>query len=594
MPISDAPTRRRREIVMAFDACMMRAVLDELSTGFPNARIEKVVMPQNDEVDLLIHAGRTSGRLVLNVGPNAPRMQLSHVARENPKVPPMFCMLLRKRLTGARITRVSQIGFDRIACLELAATDEMGFPLSFKLICEIMGKYANLILLDAEDVIVSALKMIDFSASAIRQILPGLRYEPPTPQDKCSPLDITREGVLSRLRDFPCERTVERFITATYAGVATQIAHELCYRTCGMTDVPLCRVDAEALSRTLLLWSRQLADGIYIPTIVLDGAGKPREYAYMPLSYLAEGGEVRRFSDLGEMMDVFFAEKDRMERLHCRAHDLLQLLRNAQARTEKKLALQRAALLDSEQAEDYKRAADLITANLYQLKRGMTAFTCIDYYDESCPERTVPLDERLSPAQNAQRLYKKYTKCKTAKEVLTRCIAEWEQELLYLDSVHDFLMRASTEQELSDIREELYRAGYASKLRGYRPERKNRQRPLETVTSGGYTVLIGRNNLQNDEITFKIAHKGDLWFHVKDLPGSHVILRCEGEEPPEADYTEAAALAAGHSRATGDLVAVDYTRVKQVKKPAGAKPGFVIYHTNYTAYVKPKRLDGAK
>jgi len=574
---------------MAFDACMMRAVLHELWQSFPNARIEKVVMPQNDEVDLLIHAGRSSGRLVFNVGPNSPRMQLSEVARENPKVPPNFCMFLRKHLTGARIVGVRQIGFDRVACLELSATNEMGFPLTLKILCEIMGKYANFILLDENDTILSALKMIDFSASSVRQILPGLRYTPPEDRKRLSPLTVDEGLFFERLHAFATERTVESFITSTYAGIATQIAHELCYRACGALDVPVCHADEKRLYRVFSAWQVGLTDHAYTPTVVYGEGGKPREYAYMPLTYFGDTAPVRTFSSVGELMDVYFAEKDRMERLHCRAHDLLQLLNNAETRTKKKLALQRASLLDSERAEEYKRAGDLITANLYQLKRGMTSFVAVDYYEEGCPERTVTLDGRLSPAQNAQRMYKQYTKCKTAKEVLTRCIAQWEQELLYLDSVRDFLMRASTEQELTDIREELYGAGYASKMRGYRPERASKQKPLQTQTSGGYTVLIGRNNLQNDTITFKIADKGDLWFHVKDMPGSHVILRCAGEEPPEADYTEAAALAAGHSKATGDLVAVDYTRVKQVKKPAGAKPGFVIYHTNYTAYVKPAR-----
>lgn len=574
---------------MAFDACMMRAVLHELWQEFPNARIEKVVMPQNDEVDLLIHAGRSSGRLVFNVGPNSPRMQLSEVARENPKVPPNFCMFLRKHLTGARIVAVGQIGFDRVACLTLSATNEMGFPLTLKLMCEIMGKYANLILLDEKDTILSALKMIDFSASSVRQILPGLRYMPPEDRKKLSPLTVDEGLFFERLAAFAPERTVEGFITSTYAGIATQIAHELCYRACGALDVPLCHADTARLYRVFSDWQRTLIDHAYTPTVVYGEGGKPREYAYMPLTYFGNNAPTRSFLSNGELMDVYFAEKDRMERLHCRAHDLLQLLGNAEARTKKKLALQRASLLDSERAEEYKRAGDLITANLYQLKRGMTSFVAIDYYEDGCPERTVTLDGRLSPAQNAQRMYKQYTKCKTAKEVLTKCIAQWEQELLYLDSVRDFLMRASTEQELTDIREELYGAGYASKMRGYRPERASKQKPLQTQTSGGYTVLIGRNNLQNDTITFKMADKGDLWFHAKDLPGSHVILRCAGEEPPEADYTEAAALAAGHSKATGELVAVDYTRVKHIKKPAGAKPGFVIYHTNYTAYVKPMR-----
>ncbi len=575
---------------MAFDACMMRAVLHEFKENFDGARIEKVVMPQNDEVDLLIHAGRRSGRLVFNVGPNAPRMQLTEVARENPQVPPMFCMFLRKKLNGGRIVRAYQLNFDRIACFEITAGDEMGFERTYILVCEIMGKYANLILLDSDRKILSALKMIDFSASTVRQILPGLLYSTPDMQGKVSPIDVERDAFLRAVAAFAPERTVEKMITSVYAGIATQIAHQLCYLATGAVDVPLCQADHGKLADVFFSWQARLRDHNYEPTLIYDGADKPKDYAYMPLTYVGEDMRSASFPTLGSLMDAYFSEKDRIERVHNRAHDLLQLLSHAEARTKKKLALQREALADSDRAEEYKRSGDLITANLYRLKRGMTSFVAVDYFDEACPERTLPLDGRLSPSQNAQRMYKLYNKCKTAKQVLTGCIAEWERELAYLESVSDFLSRASCEQDLKDIREELYRAGYASKMKDYRPEKTSKQKPLETKTAGGYTLLIGRNNIQNDAITFKMADKGDLWFHVKDMPGSHVVLRCNGEEPSEADYTEAAAIAAGHSKATGDLVAVDYTRVRHVKKPSGAKPGFVIYHTNYTAYVKPKTV----
>jgi predicted ribosome quality control (RQC) complex YloA/Tae2 family protein len=236
-----------------------------------------------------------------------------------------------------------------------------------------------------------------------------------------------------------------------------------------------------------------------------------------------------------------------------------------------------------------KKGADLITANIYRLKKGMDSFTAVDYYDENCPETVITLDPRLDPSKNAQRLYKLYNKSKTAKRVLTEQIETWEKELIYLDSVRSFLDRAETEQDLNDIRDELYRSGYSSKMKDYKPQKKTKLRPMEFVTSGGYTLLVGRNNIQNDELTFKAAEKGDLWFHVKDLPGSHVILLCGGEEPSEEDYTEACGVAAYYSQATADLVAVDYTRVKNIKKPPGSKPGFVTYKTNYTAYVRPMK-----
>ncbi len=573
---------------MAFDACMMRAVLDEYSREFTDAKIEKVLQPQNDEIDLVIHSGRTSRRLVFNVGPNAPRLQLSDKAKENPLKAPMFCMFLRKHLTGARIVGVEQPGFDRIARFRLACYDEMGFPTEKRLVCEIMGKYANLILLDSDDKVISALKIIDFAASTVRQILPGLHYTFPDKQDKLSPLVFDRALFFSRLAEFPVTRTAEKFITSTYSGVATQIARELVFRATGTVDALVSELDADKFFSVISEWQQLLLNGNYTPTVAIDATGKPMDYSYMDITYLGDAVTVHHFDTLRELFDMYFAEKDRIERIRQRAHDLITLLNNAVARTERKLAIQREALRDSENGEKYKKQADLITANIYRIQRGMDSFTCADYYDENCPEITIALDTRLSPSQNAQRLYKLYNKSKTAKTVLTEQISIWERELVYLDSVRAFLDKAESEDDLAEIREELYRSGYSSKLQGYRPQKKFKMKPMELCTSGGYTLYVGRNNIQNDHLTFKIASKWDIWFHVKDMPGSHVILVTDGEEPSETDYTEAAEVAAYYSKATAGPVAVDYTEVKNVKKPSGSKPGFVIYKTNYTAYVTPR------
>lgn len=573
---------------MAFDACMMRASLHEFSTQFPEAKIEKVLQPRSDEIDLVVHHGRTSRRLVFNVGPNAPRLQLSDIAKENPDKPPMLCMLLRKYFLGARIVSCEQLGFDRIAMFKVSAYDEMGFPTERRIICEIMGKYANLIITDGEMKVLTAMKIIDFAASTVRQVLPGLRYQLPAAQDKRSPLvRVEREELFALLDSFPSERTAEKFITSTFGGIATQIAHELTYRASGGVDVPVGEIDRERFFRVFSEWQTVLSEHKYTPTVAIDRSGKPIDYSYMDITYLGDGVELCRYERLSDLFDSYFAERDRLERIHQRAHDIITLLGNAIARTERKLAIQRQTLLDSEKGEEYKRRGDLITANLYRLERGMTSFVTVDYYDESCPEVKIELDSRLTPAANAQRAYKQYNKCKTAKEVLTEQIATWEAELRYLGTVSAFLESARTEDDLVQIRDELYSSGYASKLRGYKPQKQQKLRPMRYRTSGGYTLLVGRNNVQNDYVTFKLASKDDLWFHVKDIPGSHVVMLSGADEPSERDYTEAAAVAALFSKATGDLVAVDYTRVKNIKKPQGAKPGFVTYKTNYTAFVKP-------
>lgn len=574
---------------MAYDACMMRAVLAQIEKEFIDARVDKVLQPQNDELDLVLHAHGVSRRLIFNVGPNAPRMQLSYAVKENPLKAPMFCMQMRKYLSGARLLGVEQPGFDRIALFRFSAYDDMGFASECRLICEIMGKYANLILTDAEGKILGAMKLIDFSASTVRQVLPGMRYTLPAKAEKLSPLTAERAVFFERMAEFPREKSVEKFLTSTLGGVATQIAHELCHRATGGIDTPLFKADAEALWRVVSAWQTLMREHAYLPTVVFLPDGTPKDCSYMDIGYYGDGVSVTHFPDLAAMFDTYYAEKDRAEKLRQRGKDLLHLLANAETRTEKKLALQREALLESENAEQYKKYGDLITANIYRLSRGATSLRAVDYTDPDCAETEIPLDPRLSPAQNAQRMYKLYTKEKNAKLHLTACIAEWERELSYLATVREFLMRAETEDELAELREEMYRSGYASRMKGYRSPRTLRSKPLEYLTAGGYRLLVGRNNLQNDRLTLKTAEKGDLWFHVKDQPGSHVILLCGGEEPTERDYTEAAACAAYYSKASGDLVTVDYTRVKNIKKPAGSKPGFVTYKTNFTAYVKPQK-----
>ncbi len=576
---------------MAFDACMMRAVLTEFKSEFPEAKIEKVLEPRVDEIDMLIHYGRTSRRLVFNVGPNAPRLQTSDTAKENPKEAPMFCMLLRKYFAGAKIISVDQPDFDRIADFTVSCYDDMGYPAERHIICEIMGKYANLIITDGDRKILTAMKIIDFAASTVRQVLPGLKYQIPAKPEKLSPLVIERALFFEKLAEFSPERTGEKFITSTYSGIATQIAHELVFRATGEIDTPVCNIDPEKFYQVFSEWQTLLINEEYTPTAAINHEGKPIDYSYMPITYLGDGAKISSFDSFRELFDLYFAERDRLEHIHQRAKDVMTLISNAEARTEKKLGIQRQALLDSERGEEYKKYGDLITANLYRLERGMSEFKTVDYYDENCPEIEIALDKKLSPAQNAQKMYKQYNKCKTAKSVLTEQIKIWEEELSYLATVRSFLERAECEQDLIEIRDELYRAGYSARMKGYKPPKQIKSAPIKFRTSGGFTVLVGRNNMQNDSLTMKTAERHDIWFHTKDIPGSHVILVTEGEEPPAEDYTEAARIAAHFSQGNGDSVEIDYTRVSNIKKPGGSKPGFVIYKTNYSTRVKPMSKD---
>lgn len=572
---------------MAFDACMMRAVLSEFKAEFPEAKIERVLQPAPHEIDMVIHYGKVSKRLCFNVGPNAPRLQLTDMAKENPKEAPMFCMLLRKYFVGSRIISVEQPGFDRIADFTVACYDEMGFPTERHIVCEIMGKYANLVVLDSECKILAAMKIIDFAASTVRQVLPGLKYQIPDKPEKLSPLVVDKALFFEKLAEFNPEKSGEKFITSTYSGIATQIAHELVFRAAGSVDTTVLNIDADKFYNVFSEWQELLISESYTPTIAINPEGKPVDYSYMDIGYLGDSAKTKKFDSFRELFDLYFAERDRLEHIHQRAKDITTLLSNAESRTEKKLGIQRQALLDSERGEEYKKYGDLITANLYRLERGMRSFKTVDYYDENCPEIEISLDPRLSPSQNAQKMYKQYNKCKTAKAVLTEQIKIWEAELKYLASVRSFLERAECEQDLIEIRDELYRAGYSAKMKGYKPPNQIKLSPHRFKTQGGYTVLVGRNNVQNDQLTLKTAERHDIWFHTKDVHGSHVVLVTEGDEPPAEDYTEAARIAAYFSQSPSDSVAVDYTRVSNIKKPSGSKPGFVIYKTNYSAYVKP-------
>ena len=577
---------------MAFDACMMRAVLSEFSFEFPEAKIEKIYQPTADEIVMLIHYGKKQRRLSFNVGANSPRLQLTDTVKENPISAPMFCMFLRKRLVGAKIVSVEQVDFDRIAIFRLSSYDEMGFSVELRLICEIMGKYANLILTDSEDKIINALKLVDFSASEIRQILPGLKYTLPEQKPRVSPLRFDETDFALALSSFGEERPCEKLITSYFSGVATQIARELVFRASGSVYTTVGEIDKERFVGVLCEWRDILLNSEYKPTLAIDKEGNPKDYSYMDISYLGDACRVVHFDTLSRLFDTYFAERDRVERIKARSSDVRGLLSSAISRTERKLSLQRETLLQSERGEDYKRIGDLITANLYMIPRGASSFLCVDYYSEDCPEIEIELDSRLSPSANAQKMYKLYNKAKTAKRVLTEQIAIWEKELLYLESVTAFLDNAECEQDINDIRDELYASGYASRMRSYKPKSNSKPKPITMTTSGGFKLYIGRNNIENDKLTFKLAEKGDLWFHTKDIPGSHVIMVTDGKEPSLQDYTEACEIAAGYSKAKGESVAVDYTFVKNIKKPSGAKPGFVIYKTNYTAFVKPKKKIG--
>ena len=577
---------------MAFDAGMLSCTLHEISTTATGARIEKVYQPEKDTIVLQMRTFLGGKRLLINAGSNNPRIGFSDQPMENPPTPPSFCVHLRKHLSGAKLCEVRQIGYERVACLEFESRDEMGFLCTRRIYAEVMGKYSNLVFTDGGDKILAVLRPVDFTTSSLRQVLPGMQYELPPAQDKRNPLDETDEGFRIVFDAAPGELSADKFLTRTYLGLSAAVAREIAFRATGHTDTPLGECDKGGLWNAFRTVMEIVRSGNYEPSIVyLDG--KATEYAFLPLTQYGKNAECRSFESAGEMLDKWFGGRDNEQRVKQRANDILKLLTAAESRIRKKTELQRSELLDCEKGAYYKKCGDLITGNIYALRRGQTEAVLIDYEDwhedGTYGECRVTLDARLDPAGNAQYYYKRYTKSRKAKVELEKQIERNENELRYIDSVFDALTHAESPTDLAEIRDELYRSGYASRMKGYSHPKKN---PTITVmqfrTTNGYKVLCGKNNLQNEHITHKLAGKTDYWFHAKNRPGSHVVMLCNGEEPEAEDFTDAAEIAAFYSKAEGEQkLEVDYTYVRNVKKPPASHPGFVIYHTNWSCIVSP-------
>ena len=584
---------------MAFDAGMLACTLSEIKRAALGARIEKVYQPERDEIILQMRSFEGGRRLLINAGSNNPRIGFSTLPKENPQNPPMFCMLLRKHLQGAKLVSITQADFDRIAFLKFETRDEMGFECTRFLIAELMGKYSNLIFADEDKRIISALKTADFSLDSARQLLAGGIYTLPSLGDKISPIDVSEKEFEDILRTAPAGIEADKFFVRTFSGLSPAVAREIVFSATGKTDTLLEDCPHSALKRDFFALTNAIRTENFSPALVCKEE-KFVEYSFIPLTQYTDL-TLRPFESAGQMLDAFFDARDREIRVRQRASDILRLLTNAETRIRKKLDIQSSELADCENGATYKKYGDLITANIYRISRGDRSALLEDY--ESMNERgefervLIELDTRLSPAANAQRYYKKYNKSKNAKAELTRQITIAREELDYIYTVFDALTHAETPTDLTEIRDELYRAGYASKLGGYNERDKKKNHTLaymQFVTEDGMTVLCGKNNVQNDHITHKLAEKCDYWFHAKQTPGSHVLLVTKGKEPTDRDFTVAAEIAAAYSKAEGQNIAVDYTLAKNVKKPAGGKPGLVIYHTNYTAYVTPDKEKIAK
>jgi len=575
---------------MAFDAGMLACILHEVQNTLSGGKIEKIHMPQKDMAILILKNGKDTFRLLINAGPSSPRICITSEKTENPAVPPMFCMMLRKHLGGAKLISVQQMEFERAARFSFETYDEMGFKTTKHLIAEIMGKFSNLILADAEDRMIGILHPVDFTTSQKRQLLPGMRYEMPPKQEKINPLTVTRDQFNRIFAEADPSQAADKALLGTFAGMASLTAREIAFRSGGRTDASL-DMCAENLWKHFSDYASCIREHTAEPYLLLTPEGEIREYSYMEILQYGESVRCVRKRDFSDLIDSYFAERSRQDTLRQRAADILRLLNAAETRVNKKIAIQTAELEECADGEKYRLYGDLITANIYRLSKGMSKADVENYYADG-EMVSVPLDIALTPSQNAQRYYKKYNKAKSAKTHLTEQMEAAKAELAYIQTVQDSLTRAESDRELSEIRDELYHSGYASKMKNYTAKKQTAPTLLRFTTDTGRLIYCGKNNTANDYLTTKLAERSDWWFHVKNQPGSHVVMQCSGpeDEPTEQEFTEAAMIAACYSKASdGVMVPVDYTLVRHVKKPAGSKPGFVIYTTNWTAYVTPDK-----
>ena len=577
---------------MAMDGVSVAALIRELNTELLGSRVDKIQQTETDELMISFYGGEGGGkRLRLTSNSQVARVCLTDDRKKSPEVAPLFCMLLRKHLGSAKFREAVQPDFERIIKLVFEGSNEFGDPCEKYLIAELMGRHSNIILVDENKKIIDSIKHIDFSVSSVRQVLPGLMYQYPPSQEKLNPLTVGLNEIVEKLQS-GIDRA-DKVIMSAFSGISPLVSREIVYRAFGTHDIYMEELDYSKildLAAACFEIFSKIREGKFSPCyLVRKDTGKPFEFAAIDIKQYEDASEVILQSSMSQAAEDFYREKDKIERLAHKSARLVKIVGNNIDRCAKKLINQRADLADTENMEKYKRYAELITANLYALKENDTEAVVVDYYDEEMPQITIKLDERFSPAVNAQKYFKKYTKAKTAQEELKKQIKIASEELDYLESVEEELKKAETEADLSEIADELFEQGYIRRPKEAKRKKKETQKPMEFETPDGFRVLVGKNNKQNDLLTLKLAKNSDMWFHTKDIHGSHVVLCYEhGREFTDEAILYAATLAAKYSKASeSSQVPVDYTLIKYVKKPSGAAPGMVIYTDNRTVYVTP-------
>ena len=570
------------------DGIFLRHIKNEIETEMLGARVNQIYQPNRDELILVLRSPQGTRKLLLSARANSPRVNFCAATPESPAQPPMFCMLHRKRLGGGKLTGVRQLGCDRVIFLDFECINELGDLVNISVVCEIMGMYSNVIVVNRDtNVIIDALKRVDLTVSSRRFVLPNIPYELPESQNKLNILESTPEEIAEAAKRLDAEMPLSKALLSVIQGISPIVARELEFRVMeGSTN----RLEGVLLERLLseLQALKDLTENCGgKPCIVFREDGKPMDFSFINIGQYGSFAGVRSADSFSEAVDTFYDERDRRERMRVKSHSLQKLLGNLIDRTARKINKQKAELAQCGNREQLRICGDLLHANLYRIPRGATFAELENFYDENGGTVRIKLNPAISPAANAQKYYKDYQKAKTAETVLAEQIEKGKAELEYLESVADALSRSDSQRELSQIREELTEQGYLRRPKG-KVQKQAALPPKEFRTSDGFTVLVGRNNRQNDQLTLKTAAKTDMWLHTKEIHGSHVIIRAEGREVSDTAIFEAARLAAYHSKAKESAnVPVDYTFVKFVSKPSGAKPGMVIYVNQKTVVVDP-------
>ena len=564
---------------MPLDAVTVYALTDELSNMCLGAKIDKVQQPERSMVIFHLRTAAGSKKLLVSVGSGNARVHLTSAAFENPAEPPMFCMLLRKHLIGARIISVTQPDFERLICIELETFDELGISTRKKLIAELMGRNANLVLVGADGIIIDCLRRMTYAGDNLRSLQPGMLYRLPPTQKKVNFFLSDIETIENAIKNADTDIPPEKWLLDNFSGLSPLICREIAFRAGDSFS---------GLFRSCMELKSLVEQKRFSPCILAEN-GKPKDFCFAGIEQYGDKYETDFYESFSQMLDAFYAERDRLEQQQRRGSELRHKIKTVRDRIQRKLVSQYDELRRSEDRESIRIEAELITANIYRIKKGQTTLECENYYEENSPIVQIDLDPLKTPQQNSAALFKQYNKLKGAYKHLSVLISQNEMQLDYLNSVLNEIDMCESEKDLSDIRSELVTSGYLKSGKDNRKSKTKPQQPAMYLSDDGYKILVGKNNMQNDELTFKIARRTDYWLHAQKIHGSHVIIRCDGGEPPSRTIEQAASLAAFYSQnRDAGKTAVDYTMVRNVRKPNGALPGKVIYTDYSTVLVQPE------